>query len=239
MRLSVPRWVLPLAVLVLIMGVCSGCSESSTTTTTTVTASMVAPPSTAPPPTTTVARSTTADTPTTTEAAAPTTTTSATTTTTALSTTTTLDVIFTVATHGLHPDSLPDGGGYFGSGCAPGSDVLPDGIWYGFAQEFDETTITFDLACLRWIPDPNDDEVEEGGWEIVNDNPRLRIAPVDPNAQVTCFWAGCPPGPFPYTEWIDEPHEVRPLEEEHGGLDMWLHINDGLVTEIGREGLAG
>ena len=239
MRLSIPRWVLPLTVLVLIMGVGSGCSESSATTTTTVTTSIETPPSTAPPSTTTVARSTTTDPPTTTEAVDPTTTTSVATTTTGLPTTTTLDITFTIATHGLHPESLPGSNDYFGSGCAPGSDDLPDGIWYGFAPEFDESTITFDLACLRWIPDPNDDDVEEGGWGIVNDNPKLRVVPVDPNAQVTCFWAGCPPGPFPYTEWIDEPHEVRPLEEEHGGLDMWLYINDGLVTEIGREGLPG
>ena len=237
MRLNIPRWVLPLTVLVLIMGVCSGCIGSSATTTTTVTASIEAPPSTAPPPTTTVARSTTTNTPTTTGAVVPTTRT--TTTTSPPPTTRTPDIVFTVAAHGLHPDSLPSSGGFFGSGCSPGSDVLPDGVWYGFAQEFDESTITFDLACLRWIPDPNDDEVEEGGWEIVNDNPRVRIVPVDSDAQVTCYWAGYPPHPFPYTEWIDEPHEVRPLGEEHGGLDMWLYINDGLVTEIGREGLAG
>jgi hypothetical protein len=153
--------------------------------------------------------------------------------------TTTLDVTFTVATHGLHPGALAGSGEYFGSGCSPGSALLPDGVWYGFAREYTPSEITFDLACLGWVPDPNDDAIEEGHWEIVNNNPRVRVVPIIPGAQVTCLWAGCPANPFPYTDWVQEPHDLLPLEEDHGGLAMWIYINDGFITEVGRERLAG
>ena len=34
-----------------------------------------------------------------------------------------------------------------GSGCSPPGDVLPDGIWFGFAEAVEGGVITFDLGC--------------------------------------------------------------------------------------------
>ena len=138
------------------------------------------------------------------------------------------DVVYSVAGHRLVPDPLPGSDGAKGSGCVA-ADVLPDGIWYGTIRGFGATEVEFDLACLRWIEDPNDDTIEEGGWEIANTNPRLRVVPVHPEAEVMLAQSGSPQ--IPYTEWTD----MGPGGQ--GGV--WLYINGGVITEIAEAQLAG
>ena len=151
-------------------------------------------------------------------------------------TSTTSDVRYSIASHGLHPfPPLPGSGGWFGSGCAPGSDTLPDGIWWGYIEELSAASITFDLACLRWNDDPNDDGIEEGGWEIQNANPKTRQVSVHPDAEAMCQLWGCPPTAYPYTEWMERA-PVQPAMLDEG---VWLYINDGMVTEVGEGVLAG
>ena len=164
------------------------------------------------------------------------TTTAPATTTTAQPTSTTADVRYSIGVHGLHPfPPLPGSDGWFGSGCAPGSDALPDGIWWGYIEDLTPRSITFDLACLRWIDDPNDDGIEEGGWDIRNVNPKTRQVPVHPDAQAMCDLWGCPPALFPYPDWMERA-PVMPTMLDEG---VWLYINDGVVTEVGEGVLAG
>ena len=159
-----------------------------------------------------------------------------TTTTTIQPTSTTADVRYSIGVHGLHPfPPLPGSDGWFGSGCAPGTDTLPDGIWWGYIEALTPRSITFDLACLRWIDDPNDDGIEEGGWDIRNVNPKTRQVPVHPDAQAMCQLWGCPPALFPYTDWMERA-PVMPTMLDEG---VWLYINDGVVTEVGEGVLAG
>lgn len=158
------------------------------------------------------------------------------TTSTVPATSTTVDVYYSVATHGLHPfPPLPGSGGWFGSGCSPGSDTLPDGIWWGYITDLSASSVTFDLACLRWIDPPDDGWEGDGGWAIENDNPKTRIVPVHPQAQAICLLWGCPPTPLPYTDWI----EMAPVMPDMPDAGVWLYINDGEVTEVGEEVLAG
>jgi hypothetical protein len=222
-------------VIVIVLLALSACSTDATTTTTSPAPAAIE--TTVP----TTAVSTTAI-PSTVAPTTPSTTTtpSTATTTTVAATSTTVDVYYSVATHGLHPfPPLPDSGGWFGSGCSPGSDTLPDGIWWGYITDLSPTSITFDLACLTWIDDPNDDGLEEGGWDIENNNSKTRIVPVHPHAQAICLLWGCPPTPFPYTEWM----EIAPVLPGSGSgmpdAGVWLYINDGEVTEVGEEVLAG
>ena len=147
-------------------------------------------------------------------------------------------IAYSVASHGLHPRPLSGSGGWWGSGCSPGSDTLPDGIWWGYIDGASSSSLSFDLACLRWADEFDDDPAtEDYGWVIENSNPKVRSVPVDPDAMVTCRWADCPPFPYPYSEWIRDgrvPHGDRGRD---GGL--WLYINGGAITEIGDEVLAG
>ena len=55
------------------------------------------------------------------------------------------------------PEPLEGSDGASGSGCAPGSDELPDGIWYVEVLEVEEQSLTADLACFYF---------GEIAWEI-------------------------------------------------------------------------
>lgn len=136
------------------------------------------------------------------------------------------DLRYSTITYGLYPGPLPDSGGFSGSGCSPGTDDLPDGIWWGYLRGFTATSLTFDLACIRF----NDDPGEEVGWVIENNNPKPRMVAVAPDALVTCEWAGCPAGPYPYTEWIAD--TGLPHGDWEPDVGVWLFVNGGVVTEI-------
>jgi hypothetical protein len=147
-------------------------------------------------------------------------------------------IVYSIATHGLHPGPLPGSGVWWGSGCSPGSDTLPDGIWWGYIDEASSSSISFDLACLRWADGSDDDPAtEDYGWVIENSNPKVRAVPVNPDATVTCRWVDCPPFPYPYSEWIRDGRVPHGDWGREGGL--WLYINGGAITEIGDEALAG
>jgi hypothetical protein len=74
-------------------------------------------------------------------------------------------VAFAVATHGAGAVApLPGSNGMLGSGCTPGADSLPDGIWFGWIEAVRSDAISFDLTCL-----------EAGSpARAINDNPRMR-----------------------------------------------------------------
>jgi hypothetical protein len=238
------RWVLWLVFMVLVvLSGCSGSPESSGDTTTEPTA-VSSSSTTRVPTTTTAATTTTTSTPTTTTALATTTTTTQPTTTNPTTTTlpptitTTMDIFFSIAVHGLCPAPLSGSGGWFGSGCSPGSDTLPDGIWWGYITDLSPSSITFDLACLRFADETDDDPAtEDYAWVIENSNPKVRVVPVGSDTLVTCDWMYCPPNPFPYGEWIED--DRLPHGDQGRERGLWLYINDGVVTEIGDEGLAG
>ena len=170
-----------------------------------------------------------------------------TTTTTTSTTTTTIAAAYSIATHGEMPDPLPGSDGYLGSGCAPGTDTLPDGIWFGFVRDVSDTSVAFDLTCLRWIADPDDDPLEEGGWDLRNTNPKIRNVPVAAWAEATCPWFGCPQPRISYAQWLQQtsdflaanPDAAAFVEGQYFGVLAWLYVNDGRITEIAEPVLAG
>lgn len=125
-----------------------------------------------------------------------------------------------------HPESLPGAGDNYGSGCSPGSDSLPDGIWYGHIESASSSVIQFDLICFAPIrPDA------DGVGTITNDNPKLRTVPIAPTATVHAI---APDGLWElesYSTWY-----VAPGQEgfcpPSGCWDVWLYVNNGEVTEI-------
>jgi hypothetical protein len=185
-----------------------GGDEASTTETTTTTE---------PPSTTTTAAgetSTTAAPETTTTTAAPTTTTAA--------TTTTVDVN-TLAV---------------GSGCTPDSTQLGDGVWFGYIDTADTTSIEFDLAC--WFtgdgavqaaaqdgaesPPPND-------YYVRNENPQLRTVPVASGAEVSWLPNTGDPSTqttVPYPDWLTS-RATRGSDYQPG---VWVTIEGGSATFI-------
>jgi hypothetical protein len=152
-------------------------------------------------------------------------------------TTTATDTVFSISVQGFFPDALPGSGDWLGSGCSPGSGALPDGIWWGYISDLSQSSLTFDLACLRCAAESDDDpESEEYAWVIENNATRTRSVAVSADAMVTCDWMGCPPHPLPYREWMDEgvPQGQPGME---GGV--WIYVKRGVITEIVDVGLAG
>jgi hypothetical protein len=212
---------------VLLVGCGADSSLPSTTTTPEVTSTA---PTTTTPPTTTQA-TTTAPTTTT-----PPTTTQATTTTEATTTTTTATGPFTVAEYGFFPPVFP-GTDAHGSGCAPGTATLPDGIWFGFVTSVTLTSYSFDLACF-WTGQAAVDHAGENGDEaydfyVGNQSSTLRTVPFDPSG--TAYWLDASgdltPQAIPMSDWpvtTGTPYEECPSDH----CTAWLYINDGVATEL-------
>lgn len=122
-----------------------------------------------------------------------------------------------------------------GSGCTPGTEVLPDGLWFGVAHEYDENGIAFDLAC--WFtgeaavvaaaedgaesPPPND-------YYVRNKNEQLRLLAVVQSVPVVWYPTGDPnrPATGSYSEWITF------LDTQQFRNAIWVTIADGTVTMI-------
>jgi hypothetical protein len=138
-------------------------------------------------------------------------------------TTTAVDVWYAVTTPQYDVASLPGAGSNYGSGCSPGSNTLPDGIWFGDIAAADSNRVEFDLMCFA----PG-----EGPGTVTNSNPKLRTVSVASGA--VAYHADSSQGigwyPVPYMTWLT-------LTPDPGfcpasGCPVWLYVNDGKVTEI-------
>lgn len=151
-----------------------------------------------------------------TSSTAPSTTTPASTT-----TTTTEEVDFTVAQYGLIPEVSFGPSTALGSGCAPGTDTLPDGIWFGWVERAGPTTLDFDLACL-W---PGRLEPASS-----NDAARLRQLPIGKGALIYLDSGE----PIPYSAWSGDLAGAANAPGLPKTLPFWVFVNDGMTTEIAR-----
>lgn len=121
-----------------------------------------------------------------------------------------------------------------GSGCTPGSDRLPDGLWYGRVADFDDEGIAFDLACWFTGDAATTAAAEDGeesppnGYYVRNQNEQLRNLDVEAVTPVLWYLSGDPSdsrqGTF--AEWVDF------LATQGFRLDIWLTIDEGGVTQI-------
>lgn len=122
------------------------------------------------------------------------------------------------------PLPKPGSGGAYGSGCAPGTDVLPDGDWVGWVVERRDDRVEFDLVCLYVTPEEP---------HISNESSRLRTVPISDVAVVYPVTdTGMPGGPIPYPTWRSSPPSDFCASLYSDGCPLWLHVNDGTVTEI-------
>jgi hypothetical protein len=159
---------------------------------------------------------------TTADTAAPSTTGTIASTTTAPAVTTTVspsETTFTVEEYGQDVDAVLTSSGALGSGCAPGTDALADGVWFGWATDFGADAIEFDLACL-W---PGRAEPAAS-----NDAARLRTVPVPADALLYTLTGN----PVSYDQWDGE---QATFDNARGLPDvppLWVFINNGVATEF-------
>lgn len=138
---------------------------------------------------------------------------------------------------------LPGSEGAGGSGCAPGSTGLPDGIWFGLVIAKADTSITFDLACFLFGPIAVEEGADDGivvdpigEVYIRNSNPTVRTITVDPSVSVYEYLEDLtdttevPFNPVPIADWPEDPTFSQPCPGKFCGV--WLFVNDGAVTEM-------
>jgi hypothetical protein len=123
-----------------------------------------------------------------------------------------------------------------GSGCMPGSDTLPDGRWFGFVAEADESEVSFDLACWFTGSAAADAAAEDGeespppnDYYIRNENEQLRQVPVASDATVQCLCSDTDSTELiamTYAEWLSG----RATRTYQPGV--WIEVADGAVSLI-------
>ena len=121
--------------------------------------------------------------------------------------------------------------GALGSGCDPGSGVLPDGVWFGFAKSWSTSTIAFDMAC-HYVGAKADEVAAARGEEaydfyITNDNTTVRVVTFAPTA--FGHKAATDDGVFPLADIIADPGGSEPTSAPY---PVWIFVNGGVVTEV-------
>lgn len=122
-----------------------------------------------------------------------------------------------------------------GSGCAPGSTALPDGVWFGFVSEPTGTGFSLDVACW-FVGLPAAQAAAEDGEEspppndfyIRNDNPRRRPVAVAGETQAT--WTRDTGDPTTevrttYSEWLENRAPGIPF-------GVWVEVQGGVAVQI-------
>lgn len=135
------------------------------------------------------------------------------------STTTPEEHGWTIEAYGRSPTVALGSRGELGSGCSPGTDDLPDGIWFGWIDDVGLGGFDFDLACLwpgRLQPAAS------------NDAARVRSLPVADDAMV--YLAGGETAH--YDDWGGVLTPVDNAPGLEGRLAFWVFVNEGVVTEI-------
>lgn len=197
--------------LVALVAVFAACADSD---------QAVDPGTAAPPSTETTAAASTMTTP---SAASSTTTLAAlsSTTTTSHGTTTLMppEAAWTVGAYGRTPTESLSTTGSLGSGCAPGSDVLPDGIWFGWVEDSGPGHVEFDLACL-W---PG--RVEPA---VSNDTAKVREVATSADTLVYLDYAN----PVSFSAWGGEIAAAENAPGLPDGRPFWIFVNSGVVTEM-------
>ena len=135
------------------------------------------------------------------------------------------------------PDPLNGSEGASGSGCAPGTDDLPSGIWFGFLVERSDSAVELDLACfyfgdIAWEKAAEVGQEANNDYWIVNENPLVRTVPVAGDAAVWAITGDATLGHerLAYADWTGAESTYTPCPGE--GCTVWLYVNDGVVDEI-------
>ncbi|MEX2323162.1 MAG: hypothetical protein WEA29_05260 [Acidimicrobiia bacterium] len=167
-----------------------------------------------------------------------TTTTAAEATTTTAGVTTTTAPLYVVPIPWEFPAVFGASGDPHGSGCVVEGGLLPDGLWFGYAEAVGGGVITFDLACY-FTGAAAEAEATADGTEVFdnyirNQNPMTFPVPISPLAQVfyidaTLSDAGFFPQPIAVSSWPTAASYL-PCPGEFCGV--WLYVNGGQATGV-------
>jgi hypothetical protein len=150
-----------------------------------------------------------------------------------LPTTTVVTIVFAPADPVLFPEVRPGSDGAHGSGCAPGTDWLPDGIWFGYVTDRSANRIDFDLACI-WTGATAEQEAAadgltlETGYYIRNIASKIRSPQVASGATVYHLTGNPWFTELTYSAW----RQGSCHGFESVSCPVWLYVNGGQVTAV-------
>jgi hypothetical protein len=123
-------------------------------------------------------------------------------------------------------------GGAQGSGCAPKTNVLPDGVYFGYTKSWSTSQIGLDLAC--WYSGAaGEAQAKAHGMEFTNDyfvtnvNPKIWLIPVA--GDIAAKKAALDDGTFTLSQVIADPGGSEPTGSPY---PTWIFVNGGAVTEL-------
>jgi len=150
-----------------------------------------------------------------------------------LPTTTQVTIVYAPGDPVAFPAVLAGSDNAHGSGCAPGSDALPDGVWFGYVTGRSSTRIDFDLACI-WTGAAAVTAAAEDGvtleidYYVRNQSGKIRSPRVADGATVYHLTGNPWFTEMSYADWrqgacngIGDP-----------ACPVWLYVNGGRVTAI-------
>ena len=149
------------------------------------------------------------------------------------------ETFYFVDTTDFFPDPFPgSSGGAHGSGCVVADfEVLPNGVWFGFAEGVGGGMITFDLACFFTGAAAEAAAAEDGqesfDFYIRNLNPVTYEVPVAADARVwyVNMLSGdvSAPTEIPLAAW-PSPDSFQDCPSDY--CSVWLYVNGLQVTGI-------
>jgi len=150
-----------------------------------------------------------------------------------LPTTTVVTIVFAPGDPVLFPEVRPGSDGAHGSGCAPGTDWLPDGIWFGYVTDRSADRVDFDLACI-WTGDTAEQEAAadgltlEIGYYIRNIASKIRSPQVARGATVYHLTGNPWFTEMTFSAW----RQGSCHGFESVSCPVWLCVNGGKVTAV-------
>lgn len=136
------------------------------------------------------------------------------------------------------PEPLEGSDSASGSGCTVGAGALPDGIWFGSAQDLTGSEVTLDLACFYVGEAAQAAAAEDGITDVPNDyyirnqSVVTRSVPVSPGAMAWTLGTDPTGGlqEVAYSDWPPSGDSYTPCPGAY--CVVWLYVNQGQITEI-------
>ena len=129
------------------------------------------------------------------------------------------EAAWTVSAYRRTPTESLSATGSLGSGCAPGSDVLPDGIWFGWVEDSGPDHVEFDLACL-W----------PGRIQPAVSNDAAKVRDVATSADTVVYLDSA--NPVPFSTWGGDIADAKNAPGLPDGRPFWIFVNNAVVTEM-------
>ena len=139
------------------------------------------------------------------------------------------------------PAALPGSETAQGSGCKVSGTQLPDGVWFGYVNEWDKDGLSMDVACYYWGEAANaqaalkHDEMPPNLFYVVNDQKsltRVRVAEGAVAYRIIQVPEAVRPEKTTYIDMLSNQGGYMRCPSTTQECTVWVYINNGVATEV-------